>query len=143
MICEGEQVELTCSTNVSILGWASSPLQNEQGQMRTFNRFISSVGASQQVSYMTVNSTLFNVSRVSSENDLPLVSRLLIDPVVKSLNGTEVNCTERGMNNENNTVGSTTIYIRDVSHMTRKYHILVFFNPFIVNYYYSQSPNNN
>ena len=128
MICEGEQVELTCSTNVSILGWASSSLKNEQGQMRTFNRFISSVGASQQESYMTVNSTFFNVSRVSSENELPLVSRLLIDPVVKSLNGTEVNCTERPMNNENTTVGSTTIYIRDVSHMTRKYHILVDFS---------------
>ena len=112
MICEGEQVELTCSTNVSILGWASSPLQNEQGQMRTFMRFIASEGRSQQVSYVMVNSTFFNVSRVSSQDELPLVSRLAIHPVSIGLNGTKVNCTEVEINNEQNTaVASTTIYV--------------------------------
>ena len=118
MVCEGKQLELTCSTNVSILGWKSSPLQNEQGQVQTFMRFISSVGTSQQVSNMTVNSTLFNVSRVSSQDESPLVSRLVINPVTKSLNGTRVNCTELAMNNENAAMASTTIYVIDLR--TRK-----------------------
>ena len=111
MVCEGEQLELTCSTNVSILGWASSPLQNEQGQVQTFMRFISSVGVSQQVPTMTVNSSFFNVSRVSSDKELPLVSRLVINPVNNGLNGTRVNCTERAMNNEDTVMASTAIYV--------------------------------
>ena len=57
VVCEGGELSLSCSTNVSILLWISTPLQNEQGQVRTFMRFISSVGVSQQASYMTVNST--------------------------------------------------------------------------------------
>ena len=111
MVCEGEQLELICSTNVSILGWASLPLQNEHGEVQTFMRFISSVGVSQQVFTMTVNSTLFNVSRVSSQDESPLVSRLAIIPVSIGLNRTKVNCTERAMNNENTIMTSTTIYI--------------------------------
>ena len=139
MVCEGEQLELNCSTNVSILRWTSSPLQNEQGQVQTFMRFISSVGTSQQVSTMTVNSTLFNVSRVSSQNESPLMSRLVINPVSNGLNGTRVNCTERTMNNENTAMTSTTIYIIDLH--TRKLNTAVNQNHFIVNYY-SYSPTN-
>lgn len=79
-------------------------------------RFIASAGVSQQVSDMTVNSTLFNVSRVSSQNELPLVSRVVINPVTKSLNGTRINCAERAMhmNNENTAMASTSINAIDV-----------------------------
>ena len=84
---------------------------NEQGEVQTLMRFISSVGVSQQISNMTVNFTLFNVSRVSSQNELPLVSRLVINPVSTDLNGTEVNCTEWHMSNENTVVASTRIHV--------------------------------
>ena len=113
VVCDGEQLELTCTTNSRILGWSSSPLMNEQGQPQTFMRHIASEGLSQQVSTTTVNSTIFNVSRVSSLDDLPLVSRLVINPVSNGLNGTEVNCTERAMNNENTATASVIIYIPD------------------------------
>ena len=117
IICEGEPLELTCSTNVTILGWSSSPLMNEQGQVQRFMRFISSIGVSQQVSNMTFNSTLFNVSRVSSQDELPLVSRLVIIPVSKDLNGTKINCTEQRTSNE---TASTTINVMNVHHKMRK-----------------------
>ena len=113
VVCEGGELSLTCSTNLIILSWKTSPLQNEQGQALTFMRFISSVGASQQVSDMMVNSTFFNVSRVSGRDELPLVSRLVINPVSVGLSGTRVNCTEWAMNNENTAVASTNIDIID------------------------------
>ena len=111
MVCEGGELSLTCSTNETLLSWTSSPLQNEQGQVRTFTRSISSSGVSQQMSTLMVNSTLFNVSRVSGRNESPLVSRLVIGPVSVGLNGTRVNCTERAMNNENTAVAFTTVYV--------------------------------
>ena len=111
MVCEGGELSLSCSTNVSLLSWTTSPLQNDQGQVLIFKRSISSVGASQQASDMMVNSTFFNVSRVSDQEELPLVSRLVINPVNVGLNGTRVNCTERATNNENTAVASTTVYV--------------------------------
>ena len=41
-----------------------------------------------------VNSVTFNFTRISTQNMLPLVSRLLISPVRDALNGTLVNCTD-------------------------------------------------
>ena len=111
MVCEGEELLLTCSTNVSIILWSTSPLQNEQEQVLTFMRFISSVGPSQQASDMMVNLTFFNVSRVSGRDESPLVSRLVINPVSVGFNGTRVNCTEQAMNSENTAVASTTVYV--------------------------------
>ena len=73
MVCEGEELLLTCSTNVSILSWISSPLQNGQGKVLTFMRSTASMDTSQQMSTLTVNSTFFNVSRVSDRHELPLV----------------------------------------------------------------------
>ena len=74
-------------------------------------RFISSPGESQQASSLIMNSTSFNVSRVSSQDELPLVSRLLINPVSKGLNGTKMTCTERVTNTENTAMASITIFV--------------------------------
>ena len=111
VVCEEGELSLTCSTNASILLWISSPLQNDQGQVLMFNRYIASDGTAQQISNLTVNSTFFNVSRVSGRDELPLVSRLVINPVSVGMNGTRVNCTERAVNNENIAVASTTVYV--------------------------------
>ena len=62
--------------------------------MQTYSRYISSTDESQQASSWVVNSTLLNTTRVSHQGMLPLVSRLLINPVTIGLNGTQVNCTE-------------------------------------------------
>ena len=93
VICQGEQLELTCTTNATFLRWILS-LQIEHGTVQTYSRYISLTDVTQQASSWVVNSTSFNVSRVSHQGKPPLVSRLLIDPVTIDLNGTKVNCTE-------------------------------------------------
>ena len=116
MICQGEQLELTCTTytNVSFLRWTSL-LQNEPGKVRMYSRYISLMDVSQQDTSMVVNSTSFNVSRVSHRGMSPLVSRLLINPVTIGLNGTQVNCTEvysdTTMSNVNIAMASTIINV--------------------------------
>ena len=93
MICEGEKLELICATNATILRWTSL-LQNEQGIVQIFSRHIASMDLTQQASSLVVNSTYFNVSRISYREIVPLVSKLLINPVSVGLNGTKWNCTE-------------------------------------------------
>jgi hypothetical protein len=94
VICEGEELELICTANSTFLQWSWS-VQIEQGEMHEYTRFISSMDMSQQMSSASVNSTLFNISRVSHQGRLPLVSRLLINPISLKVNAvTKVNCTE-------------------------------------------------
>jgi hypothetical protein len=108
VICEGEELELICTTNATILQWSWS-LQIEQGQVQEYSRFISSTDVSQQVDSFSVNSILFRTSRASHQGRLPLVSKLLVNPVMAHLNGTiKVNCTEIGTDYE---MGSINIYI--------------------------------
>ena len=84
--------------------------------MQTYSRYISSTDVSQQASSWVVNSTSFNVSRVSHQRMLPLVSRLLINPVTIGLNGTKVNCIEidttMNMKNAEVAIVSTTINVK-------------------------------
>ena len=60
----------------------------------TFMRTVSSVGPSSVIEPLTVNSTLFMFSRTSTQDSLPLMSRLLINPATVDLNGTVLNCIE-------------------------------------------------
>ena len=94
MVCEGGEILLTCSTNVSILSWISTLLQNEQGQVLIFMRSTAYMDKSQQMSTLTVNSgNLFLTSQEFPINmSYPsMVSRLVIGPVSVDLSGTTVN----------------------------------------------------
>ena len=90
-VCQEGQLLLTCTINATILRWIL-PLQNEEGRVQTYSRYISTTDVSQQTSSWIVNSTSF--LRVSCREMFPLVSRLLINPVTIALKGTKVNCTE-------------------------------------------------
>ena len=57
-----------------------------------FTRTITSTGSI--MSNLTVNSTVFNFSRISARNRMPVVSRLVISPVSNGLDGTVVNCVD-------------------------------------------------
>ena len=84
-VCSGHQLELTCSTSGPIHEWSFSFIP--------MTRAIVSDRPDNQISYLLVNSTIsFNFSRVSSEDSLPLISRLLISPVSDGLNGSSVSC---------------------------------------------------
>ena len=113
VICEGELLELTCLTNTTFLGWKTL-LPLEQGRTHSYLRYIFAMDETEQASSYNVNSTSFNASRISSKDELPLVSRIVINPVTTDLNGTEVNCTvqiDDAMNNANFTPATTTIYV--------------------------------
>ena len=53
--------------------------------------YIGPGGTSQQV---TINNSLFTTSRLSGPNILPLMSRMVVNPVSAALNRTVVNCFE-------------------------------------------------
>ena len=121
VICEGEKLELVCTTNATYLQWSWS-LQIEQGKMETSSRYISSTDMSQQPSPVVMNSTLFNASRVSHQRQSPLVSRLLIYPMNIGLNRTIiVNCTEVDVTP--NEMASTTINVVGDAHSASRYSI--------------------
>jgi hypothetical protein len=127
VICEGEELELICTTNATFLQWSWS-LQIEQGEVHKYSRYISSTDVSQQMSSVSVNSTLFQISRASHQGRLPLVSRLLVNPMNTLLNGTiKVNCTELGTNAE---MGSINIYIMGAC----KYTIIAICNTIVINF---------
>ena len=81
-VCSGHQLELTCTTSGPIHEWSFSFIPNPLG--------ISSGNPDNQT--VRVNSTTFNFWRVSSEDSLPLISRLLISPVSGGLNGSSFSC---------------------------------------------------
>ena len=83
-MCNGSQLELTCTTTRDFLQWRLSVIT------RLFIRTITS--ASNVMSQLVVNSTVFTFTRLSAEGNLPVVSRLLISPVSWGLNGTEMSC---------------------------------------------------
>ena len=49
---------------------------------------------------LTINSTImFTFSRLSTERDVPLISRVIISNVSNGLNGVEVSCRDAAMSN--------------------------------------------
>ena len=64
---------------------------------------------------LTINTTIMvTFSRLSTQNSLPLMSRMLINRVSKGLNGTEVEC----VNIVTSEVATTTIHIIGGTHGT-------------------------
>lgn len=110
----GQQLVLTCNTTERFLRWSFS-LLNEEGNIMIYTRAVTSIDGSQQVSHIIVNSTSFMFSRTSSQGMLPLISKLLINPLSNGLNGTKVNCTgvSDTVNDETSTSTTTIHIIRD------------------------------
>ena len=60
-----------------------------------FSRIIIPSGSAiAAMSYLMINSTTFTFSRTSAEDSLSLMSRLLISPVSRGLNRTEMKCVD-------------------------------------------------
>ena len=94
-VCYGGQLALTCTTSVTgmFLQWSFSLIRGNDTTPTLFTRtIIPSVSTNEAMSYLILNSAMFNFSRISAQNILPLMSRLLIGPADGRLNGTEVNC---------------------------------------------------
>ena len=106
-VCFGGQLELMCTTSLTgrLLQWGFSLICGSDTTPTEFTRtIIASVSESGAMSYLIVNSVTFNFSRISAQNSLSLMSRLLISPVSRGLNGTEVNSEELDTAERNVTV---------------------------------------
>ena len=91
-MCSGDQLELTCSLtdpDSNLLEWILTPATIFMDLLRAIDTYSPSDETA------VINSTLFiTFSRISARGNLPLVSRLTIDPVTTDLNGIVVYCTD-------------------------------------------------
>ena len=86
-VCSGDQLELVCNSTRSPLEWRL----NVPNVARVYRSGIAS-DLSETGGEIQINSTTITFSRITNTNEVPLLSRLLIDSVNVSLNGTEVIC---------------------------------------------------
>ena len=106
-VCQiGDPLELTCNTSNTLHIWQFTAIP-ESGPALTYMRRVSSVGSvgvdSQPI---TINTTIMiTFSRLSTQNGLPLMSRMLISSVSEGLNGVQVECVAA------TEVATTTIHI--------------------------------
>ena len=75
----------------------------------TYMRSVQSVGpAGVNTQPLIINSTvMFTFSRLSTRDNLPLISRLIISNVSEGLNGVEISCTDAAMSDS----ATTAIHI--------------------------------
>ena len=96
-VCSGDQLELKCSItdpgSFALLVWNITLVPENAATSNSTSRTQAiSAGPVHQIFHTMINSTNLTFSRISSQRNSPLVSRLLISPVSNHLNGTEVNC---------------------------------------------------
>ena len=90
--CNGDQIELTCTvTSQGLLEWRFTLTPENATSPRPVSLAISRTAIENRFN-LSIDSNTFTFLRVSSQNSSPLESRLLINPVTNSLNGTEVSC---------------------------------------------------
>ena len=109
-VCDGDQLELTCTTTGSHLEWRFKAIRRNATTATEFSRIMLATGsASDAMTQLVINSIVFSFSRTSAEDSLPVMSRLLITSVSISLNGTVINCEDLGTSE----VSSSTVVVRE------------------------------
>ena len=117
-MCAGDQLELICSLNdpgSSLLEWTFAPATIFMDLQRATD------ASTSDDTPVMINSTLFTFSRISPRGNLPLVSRLLINPITTGLNGIVINCTDVSTME----TASATIYVVNVQGMLVYYDITI------------------
>ena len=108
-VCQaGDQLELTCNTTDINHRWEFSILPEN---MTITTTPITAFGASGIPRPLRIGTSTITFSRLSGQNQSPLVSRVVISPVSSGLNGTVVKCVE-GIDSTDS-VATTTIRIID------------------------------
>ena len=97
----GDQLlnQLTCNSSSPLHTWQFTEI-SESGAAMIYNTHIQSSSSTGLVNPQpqTINSTIMlTFSRLSTQDDLPLISRVVINNVSEGLNGLEMHCTDAGM----------------------------------------------
>ena len=104
-VCSGDQLELMCIITGGLLQWRFRVFRANETIPIDFRHTITLTSA--EMLQFTVDSLVFNFSRISARDCMPVISTLVISPVSKRLNGTVMNCEDvHGAE-----VSSTTIFI--------------------------------
>ena len=107
-VCQaGDQLELTCTSSGTIHRWEVTVMMPQA--MNFPLTPILSIGGTPQL--VMINNSTFTASKLSGDGSLPLMSRIMVNPVSAVLNGTVVNCFEGSSSTES--VATTTIRIID------------------------------
>ena len=116
----GDPLQLTCTSSESGIKWSSI----FQGS----DVLITSGGANNQRTQVTVNSVTFTFMRTSDPGVSPLVSTLSIDSVNISLNGTVVRCADLmdPMISATSTIKIIDVSLSEFINVVRKHLYLVF-----------------
>ena len=93
-VCGGDQLELICTTTGSFLEWNFSLIPTGETNAMTYSRILTALSSSADISPLILENSSFTFSRISAQNTLPLISRLLINPVSAEPNRIEVNCAD-------------------------------------------------
>ena len=101
-MCSGGNLELMCDVTESpVLEWRIVTSQ-------VYRRGVTSQGRTDtQMSFLIIGNSTLTFTRISDENNMPLVSRLLIIPVNRGLNQTRVICED----STNSVQSATTIIV--------------------------------
>ena len=117
-VCQvGDQLELICNTTAVELSWEFTAISESGSFMTYMPAPVESAGSRGAPPPVTINTTTFTFSRLSSQDSLPLISRITISPVSSGLNGTVVNCFEGFPSTE---LATTTIRIIDPGQFGKK-----------------------
>ena len=118
-MCGGDQLELMCTTTGDLLQWRFSVIRGNDTSATDFRRIISST--SSKMLQLTVDSIVFNFSRISAHDSIPLMSTLVISPVSNRLNGTVVNCESV----DRAEVPSTTIIVGETGALQGELYLII------------------
>ena len=93
-VCSGGQLELICTTTGDFLQWRFNVTRGIN-DLFTFRRSIqATLTEEESMHQFPVNSTMFNFSRTSAQDSLPVMSKVVIGPISSGLNGTVMNCVD-------------------------------------------------
>lgn len=116
-VCQaGDQLELTCSVTGVFLRWEFTVILDD-GSATTIMPVITPEGPNGVPPPLMVNSTSFTFSRLSTQDNSPLILAMTINPVSEGLNGVQVRCEDVGASESVN----STIRIVDTRDQGRKF----------------------
>ena len=102
-VCNGDELELTCTVLGRALEWNVS-IPWMPPEFMTLKHTLTSVERISPDHTITINGSIsFTFSRITLPDSQPLVSRLLISPAIGAVNGTVVICTDRETRNSSST----------------------------------------
>ena len=90
---EGDQLELMCTVPGMFQSWDFTVILGN-GAVMNFMHSVTADGPSGVPPPITVNSTTFTYSRLSTRDRVPVISRMIISSVSGGLNGVEVSCVD-------------------------------------------------